>query len=106
MLTPAIEPAAVEAKLDLLIALLRIAHSEPLKAERESILADPVSKSVLAATAETISAGELKKKVITQAKVSDMTAKRRITELVERGLLKRSGSGSHISYRNTGLIEI
>jgi hypothetical protein len=44
--------------------------------------------------------------VAKKAKTSVPTVKRRIAELVERGLLKRAGSGGHVQYRTTGLIEI
>lgn len=97
---------ALEDKLDLLISLQRIAHAPALDAERGAVLADPVSKAVLSGSADWINAGPLQKAVAKKAKTSVPTVKRRIAELVERGLLKRAGSGSHIQYRTTGLIEI
>jgi DNA-binding transcriptional ArsR family regulator len=97
--------AAIENKLDLLISLLRIAHDEPLKAEREAILSEPVSKAILAASADWIEAGKLKAAVIKKTKVSTPTVSRRLAELVERGLITRRGSGGKVSYRTTGLID-
>lgn len=96
---------AIENKLDLLISLLRIAHDEPLKAERDAILSEPVSKAILAASDDWIEAGKLKAAVIKTAKVSMPTVSRRLAELVERGLITRRGSGGKVSYRTTGLIE-
>ncbi len=96
---------AVEDKLDLLISLLRIAHDEPLKAERNAILSEPVSKAILAASSDWIEAGKLKATVIKKAKVSMPTVSRRLAELVEGGLITRKGSGGKVSYRTTGLID-
>ncbi len=94
----------IENKLDLLISLFRIAHDEPLKAEREAILAEPVSKAILAASDEWVEAGKLKALVVKKAKVSMPTVSRRLAELVERGLITREGGGGKVSYRTTGLI--
>ncbi len=104
-MSPAPDLTAIESKLDLLISLLRIAHDEPLKAEREAILAEPVSKAILAASNNWIEAGKLKAMVIKKAKVSMPTVSRRLAELVERGLITRKGAGGKVSYRTTGLIE-
>ncbi len=98
--------SAIEGKLDLLISLLRIAHKDPLQAERDAILADPVSKAILGEAAEWMSAGPLQKAVAQKATTSVPTVKRRIAELVERGLLKRAGGGAHVEYRTTELIEV
>jgi Fic family protein len=104
--SPQSDISTLEQKLDLLISLLRIAHREPLQAERDAILADPISKAILDESAEWVSAGSLQQAVVRKAKTSVPTVKRRIAELVERGLLKRAGSGGHVEYRATGLIEI
>jgi hypothetical protein len=96
---------AIESKLDLLISLLRIAHDEPLKAEREAILAEPVSKAILAGSGDWIEAGKLKATAQKKAKVSLPTVERRLAGLVERGLITRKGSGGKVSYRTTGLID-
>ena len=93
-------------KLDLLISLLRIAYREPLDAEREAILDEPVSKAILGACVNWIEAGKLKAEVVKKAKVSQPTVSRRLSELVERGLITRAGGGGKVSYRTTGLIEV
>jgi len=100
------ELTAIENKLDLLISLLRIAYSDPLQTEREAILAEPVSKAVLAASGDWIEAGKLKAEVVKKAKVSQPTVSRRLAELVERGLITRAGAGGKVSYRTSGLIEV
>jgi Fic family protein len=103
---PPPDSSSLEDKLDLLISLLRIAHSEPLKAERDAILDEPVSKAILGACVAWIEAGKLKTEVVKKAKVSQPTVSRRLAELVERGLVTRAGGGGKVSYRTTGLIEV
>jgi Fic family protein len=97
--------SSLEDKLDLLISLLRIAHAEPLTSEREVVLSDPVSRAALVASEELVEAGVLKKKMIADTKSSPATVSRRLAELVEKGLLKRRGSGGRVSYQATGLFE-
>jgi Fic family protein len=104
--SPQSDISALEEKLDLLISLLRIAHREPLQSEHDAVLTDPISKAILDESGGWVSAGELQKAVAQKAKTSVPTVKRRIAELVERGLLKRVGGGAHVEYRTTGLIEI
>jgi len=96
---------SVEQKLDLLVSLLRIAYREPLKAERDAILAEPVSKVILAESTDWIEAGKLKTAVGKKSNVSIPTVSRRLAELVERGLITREGTGGKVRYRTTGLIE-
>jgi Fic family protein len=95
----------LEAKLDLLISLLRIAHAGPLASEREAVLSDRISRAALATSEESVEAGVLKKKVMAATKSSPATVSRRLAELVEKGVLKRSGSGSQVTYQSTGLFE-
>jgi Fic family protein len=102
---PERESAALEKKLDLLISLLRIAHAAPLAVEREAVLSDSISRAALAASEGQVDAGALKKKVIAATKSSPATVSRRLAELVEKGVLQRSGSGSQVTYQSTGLFE-
>jgi Fic family protein len=99
--------SSLEAKLDLLIALLRIAYREPIDQERERVMADKVSSAVLAASRrEWIEAGELKRLAVAKGKTSKPTVERRIAELVDLGALDRSGAGAHVRYRATTLFEL
>lgn len=104
-MSPQVDPS-LEEKLDLLISLLRIAFREPLQAEREAVLDEPVSKAILGACIDWIEAGKLKAEVAKTAKVSQPTVSRRLAELVERGLIRRVGGGGKVSYRSTGLVEV
>jgi hypothetical protein len=104
---PPADDDTLEAKLDLLIALLRIAYREPLAAEREAILSDPVNEALLATLAKgPLDAGELKSRAAARARASKPTIERRIADLALRGALKRSGSGAQVSYRSTGLFDL
>jgi hypothetical protein len=96
----------LEAKLDLLIGLLRLAYREPLEQRRTDILSDPASKAILQLAArDWVDAGELKSVAAKRAKVSKPTVERRIAELVGDGVLRRAGAGAHVSYRSSGLID-
>jgi hypothetical protein len=98
--------SSLEAKLDLLISLLRIAYHEPIAQERERVMADKVSSAVLAASQrEWIEAGELKRLAAAKGKASKPTVERRIAELVDLGALNRNGAGAHVRYRATALFE-
>jgi hypothetical protein len=101
------EESRLEEKLDLLIALLRVAHREPLEDEREAIIADPINRAVLGVLARgPVDAGELKSRASAESKASKPTIERRIADLAARGVLKRSGSGAQVSYRLTGLVDL
>ncbi len=106
-MTPAPENSSLEKKLDLLISLLRIAHQEPIEAERDRVLSDRVNKAVLeAARRDWIDAGKLKLLVAKRARTSQPTIERRIADLVELGALDRRGAGGAVSYRATPLFAI
>jgi hypothetical protein len=96
----------LEAKLDLMIALLRVAHREPLAERRSEILSDPTADAILRATARGwVDAGALKLAATEGGRVSRPTAERRIAELVADGVLRRAGAGAHVRYRSSGLID-
>jgi hypothetical protein len=100
------ENSEITDRLDTIIALLKLAHREPLAVARKELVEDDdVSAAVLDAAANgAISAGSLKDKVIKKTKQSESTVKRRIADLVEMGALAKDGAGSNVTYRSTGLI--
>jgi hypothetical protein len=101
------EESRIEQKLDLLISLLRIAHSGPIEVAREQLRADETSWAILeAARGGWIDAGILKKKVTSVSGTSNPTIVRRIAELVEIGALERAGAGGHVRYRTTSLFGV
>lgn len=94
----------LEGKLDLLVSLLRIAHSEPLGRARDEVLSDRVNAAILvSANRGWVEAGVLKASAAKRSKASKPTVERRIAELVELGALERRGSGAAVSYRGTSL---
>lgn len=96
----------LEAKLDLLIALLRVAYREPLEQRRAEVLSDPAAQAIVReASRGWIDAGALKAAAAKGGKVSKPTAERRIAELVADGVLRRAGAGPHVRYRSSGLID-
>lgn len=100
------DDSAIEAKLDLLIGLLRLAYREPLEQRRTEVLSDPASRAILQGAArDWVDAGALKLTVAKGAKVSKPTVERRIAELVSDGVLRREGAGAHVRYRSSGLID-
>lgn len=96
----------IEAKLDVLIAIQQAAHAGALVELTESLRADPVARSALAATKRWTSAGEIKETVKAKARVSQPTVERRVAELVDRGILLRRGSGPYVEYRKSGLVDL
>jgi Fic family protein len=106
MSSPADHDNTLEAKLDLLIALLRVAHREPLEQRRAEVLSDPAARAILRAAARGwIDAGTLKSTAAKSGEVSKPTAERRIAELVADGVLRRAGAGPHVRYRSSGLFD-
>jgi hypothetical protein len=93
-------------KLDLLIALTRVAVRDRLEAELVEIRRDAVSLAILQNVEEWIPAGKLKQAVRVATNQSDMTVKRRIADLVSRGALIREGAGPAVKYRSSGLYEL
>lgn len=103
-MSPLDDVTRLEEKLDLLIGLFRIAYHEPIEAERQAILGEPVSKAILDLSSDWIEAGKLKTAVAKKAKVSVPTVSRRLAELAARGILRREGGGPNVRYRSTGLL--
>lgn len=94
----------LEAKLDLLISLQRIAHRESILVVREEVLSDKVNAALMqSARRGWKEAGELKSLAAKSSGASKPTVERRIAELVELGALERLGSGAAVSYRATSL---
>jgi predicted HTH transcriptional regulator len=102
---PSEDLSRVEAKLDILIAIQRAGHAEALDQLTDSLRRDPVARSALAASKTWTGAGELKKQVRAEARVSKPTIERRVADLVSRGILLRRGAGPNVEYRSSGLIE-
>jgi Fic family protein len=91
-------------RLDKVIAILQIAHKDEIDRERQEIRADKVDAAILALAAKETQAGKLVKAAQAKAKVSDRAVQKHIAQLIERGLLEKSGASKTATYRATGLI--
>ena len=96
----------ISRKLDRLIALQQIEIRNELEILKNEIKKDKVSQKILEIADGTLSAGELQEKVASSTSVSEITVKRRISELLDKGLLLQNREGQNIFYINSGLIEV
>ena len=91
-------------RLDKIIAILQIAHEDAIDRARAEITSDTVDAAILKAAAKETSAGSVVKAAASKAKVSGRAVQKHIAELVDRGLLEKSGAGRSTAYKATGLI--
>ena len=92
-------------RLDTMIAILRLAHDEPIAATRKRILENDDNAAILEATAsDFVQSGALKAAVkkATKTTSSDKTLERRIGELLALGALEKRSTG-YPAYKATGL---
>src|SRR4051794_40320483 len=94
----------VARRLDTIIAILRLAHREEIEAARATIRSDKVRAALLDGASDWAAAGTLTGAVKTKTGQSPATINRRITELLDLGLLEKQGGGPATQYRSTGLI--
>ena len=97
---------SIEKKLDLLIALFKIGISEQLNVLKSEVEQDEVSKKVLVYADDTLSYNQLKYKVAEDLDVHEITVRRRIADLSNRGLIIGRRVGREVYYKNSGLIEV
>lgn len=92
-------------RLDRLTLLLELALAPQLKARRAELREDPVDAAIFDATAsEWIAAADLQKKVAATAKAKPRTIQRRLSALIETGLVVHKGGTRYAKYRSAGLI--
>jgi hypothetical protein len=91
-------------KLDRIIAILQIVHKDEIDRARGDITADKVDAAILKAAAKATPAGQLVKSVQTKTKQTKRSVQRHVADLIEQGLLEKSGGGSATAYKATGLI--
>jgi len=97
---------SIDKKLDILIALLKISISEQLNVLKSEVEHDEVSKKVLEYADDTLSYNQLKHKVADDLGVHEITVRRRITYLSNKGLIIGRRVGREVYYKNSGLIEV
>jgi hypothetical protein len=91
-------------RLDTVIAVLKLAHREELQSARAAIRADEVNAAILDRATDWTPAGKLMTVVRQKTKQSRPTVSRRIAALIADGLLQKSGGGTSLKYRATGVV--
>jgi hypothetical protein len=98
---------AIVERLDLILAVLQLAHHDAIERARERLRADPVSAAILdtAGGEEWVATAELQREVNRlQPSASQRTIQRRVRDLVTGRALAERGAGPAKAYRSTGLI--
>jgi Fic family protein len=104
---PQLDPGttAIVTRLDRLISLLRVVHSDELATARAGIRKDKANAAILDATdGRWAAAGTLRDQVVRQTGLKQAAVRARIAELVDAGALERQGGGRTTEYRSTGLV--
>jgi len=96
----------INRKMDALISLYKISLKKELDMLSDEIKKDKVSQKILELANGALSSGELAEKVADKIGVSEITVKRRISELSENGLLISHRDGLQVFYTNSGIIEV
>ena len=96
----------ISLKLDALISLYKIGLKKELNILTEEIKKDKVSQKILEMADGSLSSGELRQKVADSIGVSEVTVRRRISELSEMGLLLSRRENLNVYYTNSGIIEV
>jgi Fic family protein len=92
------------ARLDKLVAIQQLVHRDALERARASIRSDKVNTAILDATAKLTPAGNVLNEVRLKTGQSPATINRRISALMDLGLVERHGGGPATQYRSTGLV--
>jgi DNA-binding FadR family transcriptional regulator len=98
------EDTEVVARLDTIIAILKLANRDAIAAARTEILSDRVNREILDRTSKWAGSGSLQTAVAKKSGASTRTVRERIAELADQGLLERRGGGPATEYRSTGVI--
>ena len=93
-------------RLDLLIAIMKLANAKILNEYKETISKDVVSLAIL----DVLDSGPLDyttliQKVSQKSGKSDRTVKRRISELIDDKILTKKREGGNVLYYNSGILE-
>lgn len=96
----------INRKMDALISLYKIGLKKELDKLSNEIKKDKVSQKILELADGSLSSGELAEKVAEKIEVSEITVKRRISELSDNGLLISRRDGLKVFYINSGIIEV
>jgi ubiquinone/menaquinone biosynthesis C-methylase UbiE len=92
-------------RLDLMLAVLQLAHHDAITRAAIELRANEVNAAILDVCADDwIPAAELKAKVRAKVAVGDTTLKARLATLVARRAIQRRGATHTTAYRALGLV--
>lgn len=95
----------ISRKLSQLIVLTKLSNHEIIEDMKKEIRKDKVFRITLDLADGSLSSSQLTEKVVAQTRVSERTAKRRISTLKENGALNFVRKGNEIYYENSGLYD-
>jgi len=96
--------ADLSTRLDLLIALTKLANRDQLRKLRDDIEKDSVSAKALELAGTSLTSNDFKSKIMEATGASEATVKRRIADLVDVGVLRARRKGREVLYENSGLL--
>ena len=98
------EQSVIE-RLDLMLAVLQLAHHDAIERASQQLRADPLNAEIIDACGEDwVGAGKLTRAVGAAAGAKERTVQAHVAALVARRAIQRRGAGKSIQYRSTGLI--
>lgn len=92
-------------KLDQLIILSKFSNRKLIKEFQKTIRKDRVSARILDYADGSLSYSDLSKRVSEELEVAEITVKRKISDLREKGFLISRREGREVYYENSGLFE-
>ena len=95
----------ISRKLSQLIILFRMTNQEKIEETGKQIKKDKVARAILELADGSLSVKSLKKEVAESTRVSEVTVKRRIYDLVDKGALIVNRKGNENYYENSGLYD-
>ncbi len=96
--------ASIADKLDVLIAISRLANKEKIQSYSDQIKKDPIYSKILEITMEPTSYGNLSRVVAEATNAAEITVKRKVADLREIGAIAAKRKGRDAIYENTGLL--
>jgi DNA-binding transcriptional ArsR family regulator len=95
----------ISRKLSQLIILFRMTNRKEIDEMKKEIKKDKVARSILELADGSLSVKSLREKISESTKVSEVTVRRRIYELVDKGALTVNRKGKENFYENSGLYD-
>ena len=92
-------------RLDLMLAVLQLAHHDAISRAAAELRADAVNAAILDACADDwVGAADLKECVLAKVKIGDTALRGRLSTLVARRAIQRRGATHTTAYRSLGLV--